>query len=74
MRITSINDLSNLVKSKRKELGMTQVQLAEQVGVQALWVSQFERGKATAQIGLVLRTLKTLNIPLHLGETDTSIK
>ena len=53
---------------------MTQVQLAEQVGVQALWVSQFERGKATAQIGLVLRTLKTLNIPLHLGETDTAIK
>lgn len=67
MFITSVIELGALVRSERRKRNWTQQELAERVGVKSLWVSQFERGKATAQVGLVLRTLKTLDIVLQVG-------
>ena len=66
MKIYSVNDLSSLVKSRRKAMGYTQAVLAKKIGVKPLWLSQFENGKATVQLGLVLRTLKALDIPLSI--------
>ena len=68
MRIHSVKDLGALVRTRRKERGWNQKQLASRVGVQPLWVSQFERGKTTAQIGLVFRTLRALDISLAEGD------
>jgi len=67
MFITSVIELGALVRSERKKRNWTQQELAQKVGVKSLWVSQFERGKSTAQVGLVLRTLKTLDIALQVG-------
>jgi HTH-type transcriptional regulator/antitoxin HipB len=68
MRIHSAKDLGALVRTHRKKRGWTQKQLASEVGVQALWISQFERGKTTAQIGLVFRTLRALDLSLFTGD------
>ena len=67
MIINSAEELSALVRAERKKRGWSQKELAEQVGVSPLWVSNFERGKSTAHIGLVLRTLKALNVKLRVG-------
>ena len=67
MFITSVIELGALARSERKKRNWTQQELAQKVGVKSLWVSQFERGKSTAQVGLVLRTLKTLDIALQVG-------
>jgi HTH-type transcriptional regulator/antitoxin HipB len=72
MRISSIQDLASLVRSRRKAAGLTQADLAAQIGAKALWVSQFERGKSTAQVGLVLRALKVLDIDLWTGNPKPS--
>lgn len=57
-----------MVRSEREKRRWNQSQLAERVGVSLPWISQFERGKPTAQIDLVLKTLKALDIPLWAGD------
>jgi len=68
MFIRSAKEFGTLVRSEREERGWSQSQLAERVGVSLPWISQFERGKATAQIDLVLKTLAALDIRLWAGE------
>jgi len=69
--IHSAQDLGALIRAQRKKRGWTQKELAAQVGVRPLWISQFERGKSTAQIGLVFRTLKALE--LYLSASDPKL-
>ena len=64
MRVRTVKDLAVAVRSRRKDLKWSQQQLADQAEVTRLWIVQLEGGKATAQIGLVLRTLRVLG--LHL--------
>ncbi|MCB1079786.1 MAG: helix-turn-helix transcriptional regulator [Verrucomicrobiae bacterium] len=68
MLIKSAKEFGALVRSEREKRGWSQSLLAERVGVSLPWISQFERGKPTARIDLVLKTLKTLGIPLWAGE------
>lgn len=65
MNIHTTKELSALVRSSRKAKQWTQAELAEKVGVKPLWISQFENGKDTAQIGLVLRTLRAVGVSLQ---------
>lgn len=68
MVIRSVRDLGALVRDRRNALGWSQTELAERVGVRRLWISQFEGGKTTAQIGLVMRTLQELDLKLWAGD------
>lgn len=68
MIIKSAKEFGALVRSEREKRRWNQSQLAERVGVSLPWISQFERGKPTAQIDLVLKTLKALDIPLWAGD------
>lgn len=45
-------------------LRMDQADLAQQIGVSRLWVSQIEHGKPGASLALVLRALAALGIEL----------
>ncbi|HEX3692870.1 MAG TPA: helix-turn-helix transcriptional regulator [Solirubrobacteraceae bacterium] len=67
--IDSIHDLTATVRGRRHSLGMTQEQLAARMRVSRQWVSQFERGKRTVELGLALRLLDALDLGLRL-ETD----
>ncbi len=69
MKIRSSQELGILVQQERKKRAWTQADLASQAGVQPLWISQFERGKTSVQIGLVFRTLKALELTLSVGDT-----
>ncbi len=51
-----------------------QADLAVRVGVSRLWIVLLEKGKSTAQLGLVLRTLDILGITLEVGEKRSSPK
>ncbi len=53
-----------LIKDRRRSLGLDQAELAARIGVSRLWVSQVERGKPGASLGLVLRALAALEIEL----------
>jgi HTH-type transcriptional regulator/antitoxin HipB len=67
MIVRSVKDLGALVRDQRKFLGWSQSVLASKIGVQRLWVSQFEAGKTTAHIGLVMRTLRALELESQVG-------
>jgi transcriptional regulator with XRE-family HTH domain len=67
--IDSIHDLAATVRGRRHSLGMTQEQLAARMRVSRQWVSQFERGKKTVELGFALRLLDALDLGLRL-ETD----
>lgn len=70
VKIQSPQQLGVLVRLERTKRKWTQAELAERVGVKPLWVSEFERGKTTAQIGLVFRTIKALGLHLTVEKVD----
>ena len=57
-----LNKISNFIKSKRKELGITQDELAEKLFVTEKAISRWETGRGTPDISLLLPLSKELNI------------
>lgn len=55
--VSSIDDIGQAIRSARKQQGLTQQQFADIVGVGVRFLSELERGKPTAEVGLVLRVL-----------------
>ena len=72
MKIQSPQDLGAYVRVERKKRRWTQAELASRAGVKPLWISQFERGKPSAQIGLVMRTLKALGLVISVDDSTRS--
>jgi y4mF family transcriptional regulator len=68
MRVCSTRDIGLLVRAKRTEKGWTQADLARSLGCTQRWISEIEGGKATAEIGMVLRTLAMLGIRLEVAQ------
>lgn len=67
MLVRTAADLGSLIRSRRRELGLRQEELAKRVGVSRLWVIEFERGKPRAEVGLVLRTLTALGLDVDVS-------
>lgn len=63
--IRTANDFGAIVRAERKRRGYTQTDLAEFSGVGINFVSQLERGKETAELGLALRVMATLGLDLE---------
>lgn len=71
MIVRSAKDIGAAVKARRRARGLDQASLAAQVGVSRQWIGGLEQGKAGAELALVLRTLKALDMPLSLGDSLT---
>ncbi len=63
-RINDPKALGALVRSRRRELGLTQTQLAGVAGTTLRFLSELERGKKTAQLDGVMRVLGALGLDL----------
>ena len=70
MQLIAPTDVGNLIRLRRQDAGISQRELAMRVGTTRLWISQVERGKPNAQLGLILRTLSVLNIALMAADGD----
>jgi HTH-type transcriptional regulator/antitoxin HipB len=66
-RITTPKELGLAVRDRRRALGLDQLTLARAVGVSRQWVSELEHGKPRAEVALVLRTLRALDVEVWLG-------
>jgi len=66
MPIRSVADLGAAIREQRTKLGMDQASLAKASGTSRKWLVGAERGKARAEIGLILRTFKALGMTLEL--------
>ena len=71
MQIKSAREVAALIREQRRRNGWSQAELARRVGVGRDWIIQFEKGKATVELGLVLRVLKELGIGLQAETRST---
>jgi HTH-type transcriptional regulator / antitoxin HipB len=62
--------LGRVIRLKRREKNLSQAALAELLGVERKWVLRLEAGNAKAELGLVLRALKALDIRASLSDSD----
>jgi HTH-type transcriptional regulator/antitoxin HipB len=67
-QINSIRDLAAAARGRRLDLGLSQAELAARARVSRQWVNEFEAGKPTAELGLVIRLLDALGLRLTLDE------
>jgi HTH-type transcriptional regulator/antitoxin HipB len=58
-------ELGELIRRRRRQLGLTQTEVAEVADTNLRFLSELERGKPTAQLENVLRVLATLGIQLE---------
>lgn len=72
MTIRSIHDLAAAVRGRRTDLGMSQAELAKRTGVSRKWIYEFEAGKPTAELGLLLRVLAALGLAIELTPGEGS--
>lgn len=66
MKARSIRDLAAVVRGCRRDLGLSQAELATRAGVSRKWIYQFEAGKPTAELQLILRVLDALGLVLDV--------
>ena len=64
-------DLGHRIAERRKELGMTQVQLAEALGVAQQTMAHYEAGALRVAVALLLPLSHTLDLSLEALDGDT---
>lgn len=66
MRVNAMRDVAAAVRGRRKELELSQADLARRVGVSRAWINAVEAGKPRVEFDLVLRLLDRLDLRLDL--------
>ena len=64
VRILTVTDAAAVVRGRRVDLGLSQAALAAQAGVSRKWIYEFEAGKPTVELGLMLRVFEALGLRL----------
>lgn len=67
MQLRTPHEIGLLVREQRKSKSWTQEQLAKRLGLSRLFIVQLEQGKETVQLGLVMRTLNELGVPMQVN-------
>lgn len=62
--VSSVSELGNLVRAHRKHRKFTLEKISGLGNVSTRFLSEFERGKETAEIGKILQALRTLGLEL----------
>ncbi len=61
-----MHQLGRCVRAQRKMQGATQVEFAALCGVGVRFISELENGKATMELGRVLKVLKSLGLEVSV--------
>lgn len=65
--------LATVVRARRKELGLGQVELCDLAGVGPAFLYALEKGKPTVRLDKVLAVLRVLGLELHLRPGRESV-
>jgi len=68
MRIRSARDLAAAVRGRRKDLALSQAELARRARVARKSISELESGKTQPELSLVLRVLEQLGLVIEVGQ------
>lgn len=67
MQISTVDEVAALVRDRRRELRMSQSELAERAGVSRRWLQTLESGKTNVDLARVLPTLRVLGMAFSVG-------
>ncbi|MFJ1269629.1 helix-turn-helix transcriptional regulator [Legionella lytica] len=70
MMIQSPENIGSYIRKVRKELNVTQKDLALTAGTGLRFIIDLENGKPTCQIGKTLQVLQVLGIQFNLSHTE----
>jgi len=74
MYIPSPKELAFLVIAKRKQLGLTQTQVADLVGLKQKSISAFENKPENTRLETLFRILAALNLDIKVTEKEAATK
>ena len=66
--LRSSNQFGEAIRIFRKRRGLTQQQVAEKAGCSLMYVSNLERGKASAELGKALKILDVLDVEVSFSD------
>lgn len=69
MRLRTPREIGLRIRDRRLDLGWSQAELAERIGMTRQWVIGLEKGSTGAALGTVLRTLAELGLVLDVSES-----
>lgn len=67
--IIDCESLAHHIRERRLALGLSQAQVASQVGASRQWIIDMEKGKPRAELGMALMLLSVLGLQLQLKNT-----
>lgn len=67
-KITDTKELGKLIRSRRKERGLTQSELAMYCNTGIRFISDLENGKTTMQVSKVITVLSMLALDIYVEE------
>ncbi len=70
MNIKSTSQLGNTIRTLRKQLKVTQAELAMTSGTGLRFIVDLEKGKPTCQIGKILQVLQALGVQLQADRSS----
>lgn len=70
MEIFKTEDISSIIKNRRKSLNLTQAECATFCGVGVRFFSELENGKQSLHLGKVLQVLQTLGLKTTISENE----
>lgn len=65
-----MRDIGHVVRAERLRQGLTQAALAGRIDTTQRWISEIENGKASAEIGQVLRCIQALGLAIEIARPD----
>lgn len=68
--IVTTRDIGAIIRKRRKELGLSQEQLSEKVGVSYQQIQRYENGGSMLNVENVQRIAKALDMPVHIFFTE----
>ena len=73
MLVVTPDDIANVVRDRRSDLGMSQSALASRVGMSRQWIVRFEGGYAhTATLDHLTRLARALELDIDLAFAEMS--
>jgi HTH-type transcriptional regulator/antitoxin HipB len=72
--VTSPEELGRVLKMRRKELNLTQIEAGKKFNLTQKTVSNIENGRPGVQLETLFRLMSALNLEIHLQPRDTPYK
>jgi ribosome-binding protein aMBF1 (putative translation factor) len=68
MLMSNVEQLGRAIRLRRQERGLSQISLAQRLGVDRKWVIHLEAGNPRAEFGLVLKALEALSLDAYVHD------